>query len=152
MALNRTTGGSDLVFVTRNGTPLNPANVRRDFRKVVDAAGLNGDDWTPREMRHSFVSVLSANDVELKEISLLVGHSGTGVTEKVYRQEIRPVLLKGAEAMDRLPGRGQPARRKRTGRAAHPGLIRPALSLTLSLTPPWSGERSYVLAGGRHWD
>ena len=48
--------GSDLVFVTRNGTPLNPANVRRDFRKVVDAAGLNGDDWTPREMRHSFVS------------------------------------------------------------------------------------------------
>lgn len=81
---------------------LNPANVRRDFRKVVDAAGLNGNDWTPREMRHSFVSVLSANDVELKEISLLVGHSATGVTKKVYRQEIRPVLLKGAEAMDRI--------------------------------------------------
>jgi integrase len=94
--------GSALVFATRNGTPLSAANVRRDFRKVVKAAGLNGKDWTPREMRHSFVSALSASDVELKEISLLVGHSGTGVTEKVYRQEIRPVLLKGAEAMDRI--------------------------------------------------
>lgn len=93
---------SALVFATRNGTPLSAANVRRDFRKVVKAGGLNGKDWTPREMRHSFVSVLSASDVELKEISLLVGHSGTGVTEKVYRQEIRPVLLKGAEAMDRI--------------------------------------------------
>jgi integrase len=94
--------GSSLVFATKNGTPLNPANVRRDFRKVVDAAGLNGKEWTPRELRHSFVSVLSAGEVELKEISLLVGHSGTGVTEKVYRQEIRPALLKGAEAMDRI--------------------------------------------------
>ena len=101
-AVRKDSRGSGLVFTTKSGKPLSAANVRRDFRKIVDKAGLNGNEWTPREMRHSFVSVLSANDVALKEISLLVGHSGTGVTEKVYRQEIRPVLLKGAEAMDHI--------------------------------------------------
>jgi integrase len=95
-------GRDALVFVTATGRAVSAGNVRRDFRKVVNRAGLNGKEWTPRELRHSFVSVLSANDVAIKEISLLVGHSGTGVTEKVYRQEIRPVLLKGAEAMDRI--------------------------------------------------
>ena len=36
----------------------------------------------------------------LEDISRLVGHAGTIVTEKVYRKQIRPVLLAGAEAMD----------------------------------------------------
>jgi hypothetical protein len=35
-----------------------------------------------------------------EDISRLVGHAGTLVTEKVYRKQIRPVLLAGAEAMD----------------------------------------------------
>lgn len=52
-----------------------------------------------REMRHSFVSVLSDSEVPLEDISRLVGHAGTLVTEKVYRHQIRPVLLAGAEAM-----------------------------------------------------
>jgi site-specific recombinase XerD len=34
------------------------ANVRRDFRKVIKRAGLVDKDWTPRELRHSFVSLL----------------------------------------------------------------------------------------------
>ena len=34
----------------------------------------------------------------------LIGHSGTSVTEAVYRQQIRPALTKGAEAMDEIFG------------------------------------------------
>jgi len=30
--------------------------------------------------------------VPIKEISRLVGHAGTAITEAVYRQELRPVL------------------------------------------------------------
>jgi integrase len=40
--------------------------------------------WTPRELRHSFVSVLSDAGVPLEETSQLVGHSGTTVTELVH--------------------------------------------------------------------
>ena len=53
-------------------------------------------------MRHSFVSLLSDSGVPLENISRLVGHAGTEVTETVYRKQIRPVLLKGAEAMDEI--------------------------------------------------
>jgi len=91
-----------LVFATRNGTALDSHNVRRSFRRVVAAAGLDPAAWTPRELRHSFVSLLSASGVPLEQISRLVGHNGTAVTEAVYRQQLRPVLDEGTSAMDRL--------------------------------------------------
>lgn len=93
---------NDLVFASTVGTPLDSHNVRRAFRKVVKKAGLNEKEWTPREMRHSFVSLLSASGVPIENISRLVGHSNTKVTETVYRKQLRPVLLEGAEAMDDL--------------------------------------------------
>jgi integrase len=38
----------------------------------------------------------------LEDISRLVGHSSTAVTELVYRKQIRPVLQKGAVVMDQI--------------------------------------------------
>jgi integrase len=94
-----------LVFASKVGTPLDPSHVRREFRRVIrGATGLNPDEWTPRELRHSFVSLLSDSGVPLEEISRLVGHSSTAVTELVYRKQIRPVLQQGATAMDRIFG------------------------------------------------
>ena len=91
-----------LVFATATGTPHDAANVRRNFRVVVAAAGLDPKEWTPRELRHSFVSLLSSSGLPIEDISHLVGHSSTSVTEKVYRKELRPVLSRGAKAMDGL--------------------------------------------------
>jgi hypothetical protein len=81
---------------------LDAANVRRSFRAVVKAAGLVATDWTPRELRHSFMSLLSSSGVPIEDISRLVGHVSTSVTEKVYRHELRPVITKGATAMDQI--------------------------------------------------
>ena len=36
------------------------------------------------------------------QFQLRVGHTSTAVTETVYRQQIRPVIVEGAEAMDRI--------------------------------------------------
>jgi integrase len=85
------------------GTPLDPSHVRRDFRRAISGAvGLDPAEWTPRELRHSFVSLLSDHGIPLEDISRLVGHSSTAVTEAVYRKQIRPVLQTGAEAMDTI--------------------------------------------------
>ncbi len=92
-----------LVFTSKVGTPLDPSHVRRDFRAAIrDAEGVEPAEWTPRELRHSFVSLLSDDGVPLEEISRLVGHSSTAVTEEVYRKQIRPVVQTGAVAMDRI--------------------------------------------------
>jgi len=91
-----------LVFVSHAGTPLDAHNVRRGFRRIVAAAGLSGKEWTPREMRHSFVSLLSDDGMPIEHIARLVGHTSTAVTETVYRQQIRPVIIEGAEVMDRI--------------------------------------------------
>ena len=92
-----------LVFASRVGTPLTANNVIRAFRIITKKAGL-GEDWVPREMRHTFVSVLSANGVPVESIALLAGHDRTATTESVYRHEIRPALTQGAEVMDKIFG------------------------------------------------
>jgi integrase len=95
----------DLVYTSSLGTPLDAANVRRAFRQVLKTADLDHHAWTPRELRHSFVSLLSDDGVSLADIADLCGHSGTSVTERVYRHQLRPVLLTGAAAMDRIFGK-----------------------------------------------
>jgi hypothetical protein len=37
-----------------------------------------------------------------EEIARLAGHSSTRTTEVIYRRELRPVLTRGAEAMDAI--------------------------------------------------
>jgi integrase len=92
-----------LVFTTRVGTQLDAGNVRRQFKATCKAAGI-GEDWAPRELRTSFVSLLSASGVPVEEIARLAGHSSSRTTEVIYRREIRPVLVKGTEVMDQLFG------------------------------------------------
>jgi hypothetical protein len=93
-----------LVFASRVGTPLSANNVIRAFRIITKKAGL-GEDWVPREMRHTFVSVVFANGVRVESIALLAGHDRTSTTESVYRHEIRPALTEGAEVMDKIFGK-----------------------------------------------
>ena len=94
-----------LVFPTRVGTEMDKDNARRGFRSALELVqGIDPEEWSPRELRHSFVSLLSDSGVALEEISRLVGHSGTSGTELVYRHQIRPVIQTGAVVMDTLFG------------------------------------------------
>jgi integrase len=96
---------NDLVFASKAGTALDAANVRRGFRRIVSAAGLDPTHWTPRELRHGFVSLLSDEGVPIEQIARLVGHSGgSKVTESIYRKQLRPVIDEGATVMDRVFG------------------------------------------------
>jgi integrase len=75
------------------------------FTRRIEAKKASlGEDWVPRELRHTFVSVLSASGVPVENIALLVGHDRTATTESVYRHEIRPALTQSAEVMDKIFG------------------------------------------------
>jgi integrase len=93
------------VFTIHVGTTLDAGNVRKMFKRVCKAAGI-GDDWTPRELRTSFVSLMSHRGVSIEEIARLAGHASIRTTEVVYRRELRPVITTGAEIMDVVFGGG----------------------------------------------
>ncbi|GAB2471397.1 site-specific integrase [Xylanimonas ulmi] len=89
------------VFTTTLGTPLDAANVRRGFRSALKLVpSVSPAEWTPRELRHSFVSLMSAGGAAVEQISHLVGHSDTSTTELIYRHDLRPVLQTGATFMN----------------------------------------------------
>lgn len=71
------------------------------FKAITAKAGL-GENWTPRELRHTFVSLMSDNGVPIETIADLVGHASTAVTEEVYRHQLKPVITKGAETMNTI--------------------------------------------------
>jgi len=97
--------GHGLVFASTLGTPLDRSHVRRSLRLICRNAGI-GEDWAPRDLRHTFVSIMSAHgDVPIEEIARLTGHSDIRTTETVYRHELRPVIRTGAGVMDRLLGK-----------------------------------------------
>ena len=90
-----------LVFTTTVGTPYESHNLRRDFRRVTRAAGI-GAQWVPKELRTSFVSMMSYQGVPVEEIARLAGHASSRTTEVIYRRELRPVITTGAEVMDQI--------------------------------------------------
>jgi integrase len=72
-----------------------------DFRRVTAAAGL-GARWVPKELRTSFVSMMSYQGVPVEEIARLAGHASSRTAEVIYRRELRPVITTGAEVMDQI--------------------------------------------------
>src|SRR6185369_1328027 len=63
-----------LVFTSHHGAALDAANVRKMFNRVSTEAGV-GEGWTPRELRTSFVSLMSHQGVAIEEIARLAGHA-----------------------------------------------------------------------------
>ncbi|MEV0822897.1 tyrosine-type recombinase/integrase [Nonomuraea rubra] len=99
-----------LVFTRDDGTILDPMRVLRGLRVITKKAGI-GNRWKVRELRHSFVSILSDGDVPVERIADLVGHSTPNTTQTVHRHQIRPVIVHGAETMDAVFGTDKPTGR-----------------------------------------
>jgi integrase len=79
----------DLVFSTRNGTPLGVGTVLRSFHAVLECHGR------PRmrihDLRHGTASLLLEQGASLKEISEFLGHSQISITADLYAH-LSPLL------------------------------------------------------------
>jgi hypothetical protein len=70
------------------------------FKRVCIEAGI-GDSWTPRELRTSFVSLMSHHSVSTEEIARLVGHAPPAPPKSSTAANYDP-SHHGAEIMDQL--------------------------------------------------
>lgn len=92
----------DLVFTTQVGTLIDDANLRRQLRRITEAAGL--PSLTPNELRHTAASILSDDGTPLEEIADLLGHSSTRMLEQTYRHRVRPSVDAAVNTFDKLLG------------------------------------------------
>ena len=91
-----------LVFTDRAGAPRWPQDVTRYFKVICKRAGVG--NWIPRELRHTFVSVLSDSGVDIEHIADAVGHVNSTITKTVYRHQIADKVTVAATAMDAIFG------------------------------------------------
>ena len=91
---------SGLVFTNYCGGPLEPNIVRNAFKKSLQAAGLV--DMRFHDLRHSAATLLLHEDVSLKVLQELLGHSQFALTAKVYAHVKRRALDEAAQKMDRI--------------------------------------------------
>jgi integrase len=97
---------SGLVFAATSGGPRWPQDVRQQFAKLCEQAGL-GKGWHPHETRHTWVSVLSDAGVDIEDIADAAGHVTSSVTRNVYRHQLADKLTKAPAAMDRILNLGE---------------------------------------------
>ena len=71
---------SEYFFVNQNGTPMSDQSVRRMINKYVDMAGIS-QHITPHMFRHTFATSLLENDVDIRYIQEMLGHSSIETTE-----------------------------------------------------------------------
>jgi len=92
-----------LVFTTRNGRPIEPITLHRDYKALLEKAGL---PTTMRfhDCRHSAASLLLAQGVAPKMIADLLGHSRIGITMDLYGHILPAMRRDTADVMDRILG------------------------------------------------
>ena len=91
-----------LIFITRNGTPLTTNNIRRRLRAVLSEAGIEG--ITPHAFRRTVATVLDrASGPDLA--AELLGHTSSKITKEHYIQPDEAVDPVTAEILESLAPR-----------------------------------------------
>lgn len=87
--------GSACVFTTPIGTPIDPRNDNRQFKKLLSKAGLP----SVRLLRHTAASLLVAQGVPPRVVMEILGHSQIALTMNTY-SHVAPEVSR--EAADRI--------------------------------------------------
>lgn len=82
------------IACTADGKHLQYRDYYREFRRYLDDLGI---DHRPHECRHTFATMLDNANVNLKIRKMLLGHSSSDVTEKVYTHKTISQLKEAVE-------------------------------------------------------
>ncbi len=90
----------DLIFTTSLGGPIHPRNLLRDFKKLLQTAGL--PDISFHDLRHTAASLMLNNGIPPIVVSRKLGHARASITLDVYGHLIPSMQVEAAEKIDEL--------------------------------------------------
>jgi integrase len=90
----------DLVFPSNVGTPMEPRNLHRDFKRVLTCAALPPVRF--HDLRHSAASLMLAQGIPLRSIQEILGRSSISMTANLYAHVGEQLKREAADAMDSL--------------------------------------------------
>ncbi|HVN90882.1 MAG TPA: site-specific integrase, partial [Candidatus Binataceae bacterium] len=91
-----------LIFTNHDGRAVDPMALYRDFRRVLKKAGL--PPIRLHDLRHSAAALMLSQDVPLKTIQEILGHSSISVTAGFYAHVGEQLKHKAADAIDAALG------------------------------------------------
>lgn len=74
----------NLVFCTKDGSPIIPDTFSLSFKNIMKAAGLNQPGGIHR-LRHSFATIALKEGANIENVQSMLGHSNIGTTINIYR-------------------------------------------------------------------
>jgi integrase len=92
--------GGGFIFTSTVGTPIDPRNLNRDFKRVCASAGLG--NWHPHELRHSAASLMLAQGIKIQVVSQVLGHASIRMTADVYGHIMDPDRAEAAKVMGEM--------------------------------------------------
>jgi integrase len=91
-----------LVFPSQVGTPLSARNLQRQFKALLERAGLPPIRF--HDLKHTCATLLLSRNVHPKIVSEMLGHSNISITLDTYSHVIPGLGDVAAGAMDDVLG------------------------------------------------
>jgi integrase len=92
------------VFVSRGGRLLRTMTMRKWFLRVLHRADLHG--FKPYDLRHTSATLLLSNGVDIKTVSLRLGHSDVATTLNCYIHSLPDMQERASQVAEGLFGVG----------------------------------------------
>lgn len=74
---------SGMIFVTKNGKPLNRSNIWSEMKKLCMDAGVSPEKVFPHNLRHLFARTFYAVEKDIAKLADILGHSNINTT-RIY--------------------------------------------------------------------
>lgn len=100
LLLGQTYHDLDLVFARKNGKPIQPTEMARNYRKVVSSTDLPYIRF--HDLRHTHATLLLQKGVHPKIVSERLGHSTIGITMDTYTHVLPNMQKEAAQQFEQL--------------------------------------------------
>lgn len=75
----------ELVFTTKNGTPIEPRNFGRSFQRIYEQHNIRA--IRVHDVRHTTATLLKNLGVPARDAQLILGHSQISTTQEIYQHD-----------------------------------------------------------------